>query len=88
MAESEVFTAGGDDKRRGNIGGVYEIGEAVAELHFVKAAFKSVTFLFKLASGEKSKDHAKNRYKFLNLVEQKANPHASWLTLPAFGKLA
>lgn len=67
--------------------GVYEIGEAVAELHFVKAAFKSVTFLFKLVSGEKDKDHARNRYKFLNRVEKKANPHASWLTLPAFGKL-
>jgi hypothetical protein len=68
--------------------GMYDIGEAVAELHFVKAAFKSVTFLFKLVSGEKDKDHSKNPYKFLNLVEQKANPHASWLTLPAFGKLA
>jgi hypothetical protein len=30
----------------------------------------------------------RNSYKFLNRVEQKANPHASWLTLPAFGKLA
>lgn len=68
-------------------GGVYEIGEAVAELRFVKAAFKSVTFLFKLVSGEKDKDHARNRYKFLNRVEQRANPNASWLTLPAFGKL-
>jgi hypothetical protein len=67
--------------------GVYEIGEAVAELHFVKAAFKSVTFLFKLVSGEKDKDHARNSYNFLNRIEQKANPHASWLTLPAFGKL-
>jgi len=68
--------------------GGYEACEAVAELRFVKAAFKSVTFLFKLVSGEKEKDHARNRYKFLNRIEKKANPNASWLTLPAFGKLA
>jgi len=68
--------------------GVYEIGEAVVELHFIKAAFKTVTFLFKLVSGEKDRDQARNRYKFLNLVEQKVNPNNSWLMLPAFGKLA
>ncbi len=68
--------------------GLYEIGEAVVELHFVKSAFKSVTFLFRLVTGEKGNDQRKNNYKFLNLLEHAANPRASWLTLPAFGKMA
>jgi hypothetical protein len=70
--------------------GVYEVGDAVLQLEFVKAAIRSVTFLFKLAKGQAEEEHeeGKRRYKFLNLVEHYGGPHTSSLFLPAFSKLA
>ncbi len=67
---------------------LYDIGESLIKLEFVKSAIKGVTFLFKRARGTHEDEEHPPRYNFLNLVEDYGGPPTSSLFLPALSKLA